>query len=215
MVITIVSERLATRSLGRWTYSELMPVVPVLGVGLVPVIRWLGLNGSGDFSRQVRDFARRSHTDHRTRRLRRQVFISTARPPVALRLPIQRLDVIRAAALLLVLTLTGTPIAALACVGLCGQPPTRGSQAACHDDYAASVEDLNLSAWHRCDRTLLDAPVVVTKTQRLLQAPTRLATMLPALLSVHTPAGVVSGQVTPAYDDLPLGAHSSHAILRI
>jgi hypothetical protein len=43
MVITIVSERLATGPLGRWTYSELMPVVPVLGVGLVPVIQWLVL----------------------------------------------------------------------------------------------------------------------------------------------------------------------------
>jgi hypothetical protein len=43
VVITMVSERLATGPLGRWTYSELMPVVPVLGVGLVPVIQWLVL----------------------------------------------------------------------------------------------------------------------------------------------------------------------------
>jgi len=43
MVITIVSEQLAPRLLGRWTYSELMSVLLVLGVGLVPVIQWLVL----------------------------------------------------------------------------------------------------------------------------------------------------------------------------
>lgn len=41
VVITVVMEWLATRVLNRWVYAESMPVVPVLGVGLSPVLQWL------------------------------------------------------------------------------------------------------------------------------------------------------------------------------
>jgi hypothetical protein len=43
VLITVLFERLATGPLGRWSYSELMPVVPGLGVGLVPIVQWLVL----------------------------------------------------------------------------------------------------------------------------------------------------------------------------
>ena len=36
VLITIVMERLATGPLGRWAYTDAMPVVPVLAVGLSP-----------------------------------------------------------------------------------------------------------------------------------------------------------------------------------
>jgi hypothetical protein len=39
--LTMASERLATGPLARWSYSELMPVLPILGVGLVPILQWL------------------------------------------------------------------------------------------------------------------------------------------------------------------------------
>jgi hypothetical protein len=43
VLITIVMEWLATRVLGRWAYAEAMPVVPILGVGLSPVLQWIVL----------------------------------------------------------------------------------------------------------------------------------------------------------------------------
>ena len=44
LLITIVLEHLATRSDHPdwgWRYSELMPIVPVLGIGLTPFLQWL------------------------------------------------------------------------------------------------------------------------------------------------------------------------------
>lgn len=43
VLITVLFERLATGPLGRWTYAELMPVVPVLSVGLVPIVQWIAV----------------------------------------------------------------------------------------------------------------------------------------------------------------------------
>lgn len=41
LVATIVFEGLATGVLGRWTYAESMPRLPILGTGLLPVLQWL------------------------------------------------------------------------------------------------------------------------------------------------------------------------------
>ncbi len=41
LVITIVFELLATGPLNRWEYGELMPMIPVLGVGVSPVAQWV------------------------------------------------------------------------------------------------------------------------------------------------------------------------------
>jgi hypothetical protein len=43
LVITIVIERASTGPLDRWTYSEIMPVVPAFGVGVVPLAQWVVL----------------------------------------------------------------------------------------------------------------------------------------------------------------------------
>lgn len=40
-MITIVMERLATQVLHRWAYAETMPLVPILGIGLSPLLQWL------------------------------------------------------------------------------------------------------------------------------------------------------------------------------
>lgn len=43
-VITLILEHLATRSTHPdwgWRYSDLMPIVPVLGIGLTPLAQWL------------------------------------------------------------------------------------------------------------------------------------------------------------------------------
>ena len=37
---TIFSEWLNTSVRGSWTYSDLMPVVPVIGTGLAPLLQW-------------------------------------------------------------------------------------------------------------------------------------------------------------------------------
>ena len=44
-LITIVIEQLALRGLWleSWSYSPLMPVIPVVGVGLSPLVQWLVL----------------------------------------------------------------------------------------------------------------------------------------------------------------------------
>jgi hypothetical protein len=38
---TIFSEWLNTSVRGSWTYSELMPVVPLIGTGIAPLLQWL------------------------------------------------------------------------------------------------------------------------------------------------------------------------------
>ncbi len=43
LLITIAIERASTGPLARWTYSEIMPVVPALGVGVVPLAQWVVL----------------------------------------------------------------------------------------------------------------------------------------------------------------------------
>jgi hypothetical protein len=43
VLITVVLERLATGAQGRWAYAEAMPVVPLLGVGLSPLLQWIVL----------------------------------------------------------------------------------------------------------------------------------------------------------------------------
>jgi hypothetical protein len=43
VLITIVMERLATGPLGRWAYAATMPVVPILAVGLSPLLQWIAL----------------------------------------------------------------------------------------------------------------------------------------------------------------------------
>ncbi len=40
-VITVLMEWLATGPLSRWTYADTMPVVPLLGIGLLPALQWL------------------------------------------------------------------------------------------------------------------------------------------------------------------------------
>ena len=41
VVYTIFSEWLNTSVRGNWAYSDLMPVVPVIGTGLAPLMQWL------------------------------------------------------------------------------------------------------------------------------------------------------------------------------
>ena len=43
LVLTIVLEMLATHVLDRWHYAEAMPIVPAIGVGLLPILQWLVL----------------------------------------------------------------------------------------------------------------------------------------------------------------------------
>ncbi len=41
LAITIGIEWLSTDVLGRWAYSDRMPVMPLLGTGLLPVAQWI------------------------------------------------------------------------------------------------------------------------------------------------------------------------------
>ncbi|HZR03102.1 MAG TPA: hypothetical protein VFA81_08020 [Burkholderiales bacterium] len=43
LVLTIVLETLATHVLDRWHYAEAMPIMPAIGVGLLPILQWLVL----------------------------------------------------------------------------------------------------------------------------------------------------------------------------
>ncbi|MEX2222877.1 MAG: hypothetical protein WEG40_13880 [Candidatus Rokuibacteriota bacterium] len=43
VLITVVIEWLATQVLGRWMYAETMPVIPLLRVGLSPLLQWIVL----------------------------------------------------------------------------------------------------------------------------------------------------------------------------
>ncbi|MDP1708531.1 MAG: hypothetical protein Q8L89_05640 [Gammaproteobacteria bacterium] len=41
LVMTVVFEALATGSWSRWEYSAVMPVLPITGTGLAPLLQWL------------------------------------------------------------------------------------------------------------------------------------------------------------------------------
>jgi hypothetical protein len=41
LLLTIALELYATRVIGRWSYGPLMPIVPILRIGLVPLLQWL------------------------------------------------------------------------------------------------------------------------------------------------------------------------------
>ncbi len=41
LVVTIILEWLATGPLERWAYTDSMPMIPLLGVGLSPLLQWL------------------------------------------------------------------------------------------------------------------------------------------------------------------------------
>jgi hypothetical protein len=43
VAITVVMEALATGPLERWAYTDSMPVLPVLGTGLFPLLQWIVL----------------------------------------------------------------------------------------------------------------------------------------------------------------------------
>ena len=40
IVTTVVIERESTGPLGRWAYADHMPTLPVLGIGLLPLLQW-------------------------------------------------------------------------------------------------------------------------------------------------------------------------------
>ena len=41
VVLNVGIEKLATEHLGRWSYAVSMPIVPLLGMGVLPLIQWL------------------------------------------------------------------------------------------------------------------------------------------------------------------------------
>lgn len=43
VMITIVFEALATQVLDRWQYAATMPALPILGIGLSPLLQWVAL----------------------------------------------------------------------------------------------------------------------------------------------------------------------------
>lgn len=122
---------------------------------------------------------------------------------------------IRTATLLVVVTLTGTPVATLACVVLCGQPAMAASESACHNYQVAAPEGLSLSASHHCDMTLLDTPPAVKSAQRSFGEPMRHASTLSALSDILAPGRGGLGHLKPRPADAPLVVHCSYVILRI
>lgn len=121
----------------------------------------------------------------------------------------------RATALLLLITLTGTPVASVVCIALCGQAAIAASESACHREQEAAAEGSRLSEPDCCDMTLLDTPSVVKPAQRWLHAPVRHASTLPAL---SNPLGLGRGglrQITPRPANSPPLARALYVALRI
>jgi len=46
LLITVALELLATRANGRWNYGPLMPILPVLRIGLAPILQWIAIPAS-------------------------------------------------------------------------------------------------------------------------------------------------------------------------
>jgi hypothetical protein len=41
VVITVVIEAIAIHVLNRWQYATVMPILPILGTGIAPILQWL------------------------------------------------------------------------------------------------------------------------------------------------------------------------------
>lgn len=41
IVMTVDAEWVATELLGRWTYADRMPTLPLIGTGLLPLLQWM------------------------------------------------------------------------------------------------------------------------------------------------------------------------------
>lgn len=95
----------------------------------------------------------------------------------------------RATALLIVLALTGTPVAALACAGLC-RPAADDSAAACHDQETGTT-DLALSPSHTCE-TPSDALFVVPRATRAHDELAQPAAMLLTIADRPRPAWIAA-----------------------
>jgi hypothetical protein len=119
---------------------------------------------------------------------------------------------IPATALLVMLTLTGTPVAALVCLGLCGQPP---SQVTCQEKPTTGPGGPSLSGRHTCDTVLPDTTFVIDVGRRVLDAPVRHAATAQPLLSIPAlgRGWVERVLVYPAAS--PPAAGALHVILRI
>jgi hypothetical protein len=119
----------------------------------------------------------------------------------------------RLAAVFLLLSLTGTPLAAAACIGMCGRAPeAQASREACHDTPAA-VEGVTLSGWHSCDSPLFDTPFLASPVKRAPsdtvqhEAPfDRVADTLPA---------IGAGRVRPGSHPLAPPSQPLSVVLRI
>ncbi|MCY7278652.1 MAG: hypothetical protein LH702_34200 [Phormidesmis sp. CAN_BIN44] len=68
IVITIIFEALATRVLGTWKYADLMPTLPFLGTGLLPLFQWVLIPPLVVWfvKRQLSEFRRRSSSESLT-----------------------------------------------------------------------------------------------------------------------------------------------------
>ena len=41
LIITVVFEAIAIHVLNRWQYATVMPILPILGTGIAPILQWL------------------------------------------------------------------------------------------------------------------------------------------------------------------------------
>lgn len=41
IVVTVIAERVATEQLRLWAYTDQMPILPLLGIGLLPLLQWM------------------------------------------------------------------------------------------------------------------------------------------------------------------------------
>ncbi len=41
IVVTVIAEWVATERLRLWAYADRMPVLPLLGTGLLPLLQWM------------------------------------------------------------------------------------------------------------------------------------------------------------------------------
>ena len=43
VVVTVIAERVVTKTLQSWAYADHMPTLPLLGTGLLPLLQWMTL----------------------------------------------------------------------------------------------------------------------------------------------------------------------------
>lgn len=119
----------------------------------------------------------------------------------------------RAATFIIIVTLTGMPLANIACAALCHRPSMAGTIGGCHE-HAPTSTDTAIVPFHSCDETVFTTAFLPEPTHPLVTAATVVLTVAPESRTFELHLRSVGLPVRSAANSPP-ATHALSAVLRI